>query len=144
MGALFLAGPLGLVATTCYDVASLSRGTGVGSEIGTLVCDWKVEHGVAQALDVATTTPKNRIALQGRLDFVNDRFDDVTVALIDAKGCATVEQKIRGSFGNPVVEQPGLLSSLAGPALNLLKQGRALLQSEHCDVFYAGSVAAPR
>jgi hypothetical protein len=39
MGALFLAGPLGLVATTCYDVASLSRGTGVCSEIGTLVCD---------------------------------------------------------------------------------------------------------
>lgn len=144
MGAFFLAGPLGLVATKGYDFASLSRGTGVGSEIRTLVSDWKVEHGVAQALDVAMTTPKNRIALRGRLDFVNDRFDDVTVALIDAKGCATVEQKIRGSFSNPVVEQPSPLASLAGPALNLLKQGRALLQGGHCDVFYAGSVVAPR
>ena len=78
MGALFLAGPLGLVATTCYDVASLSRGTGVGSEIGTLVCDWKVEHGVAP---------------------------------------------------------PSPLTSLAGPALNLLKQGGALLRDGHRDVF---------
>jgi hypothetical protein len=34
--------------------------------------------------------------------------------------------------------------SLAGPALRLLKQGGDLLTGGQCDVFYAGSVAAPQ
>ena len=142
VGAFFFAGPLGLVVTKGYNFASISRGSGTSSEIRTLVSDWTVDHGIAHAQDVAIATKVNRIALQGRLDFVNDRFDDVTMALVDAKGCATVRQKIRGTFRNPVVEQPNLLKSLAGPALSLLKKGSELLGAK-CDVFYAGSVAAP-
>lgn len=57
------------------------------SEIRTLVSDWKVERGVAQAQDVAMATKQNRVALKGGLDFVNERFDDVTVALIDTRWC---------------------------------------------------------
>jgi AsmA protein len=143
-GAFFFAGPLGLVVTKGYDFASLFRGAGGSSEIRTLVSDWKVERGVAQAQDVAMATKQNRIALQGGLDFVNDKFDDVTVALIDAKGCAKVRQKIRGTFQNPVVEKPNFLTSLVGPALSLLKKGSALLFGGQCEVFYAGSVAAPK
>lgn len=56
---------------------------------------------LAQAQDVAMTTDKNRIALRGKLDFVNEQFDDVTIALIDAKGCAKVKQTIRGRFEKP-------------------------------------------
>lgn len=70
-------------------------------------------------------------------------IDDVIVAVIDAKGCATVRQRIRGSFESPVVEKPNFLASLAGPALRLLKKGSELLLGAHCDVSYAGSVAAP-
>jgi AsmA protein len=114
------------------------------SEIRTLVSDWKVERGVAQAQDVAMATKQNRIALQGGLDFVDNRFNDVTVALIDAKGCAKVRQDIRGTFQNPMVEKPSLLESLAGPALRLLKKGSELFGRGQCEVFYAGSVAAPK
>ena len=145
VGAFFFAGPLGLVVTKGYSFASIFQGAGGGSsEIRTLVSDWKVERGVAQAQDVAMATKQNRIALQGGLDFVNDKFDDVTVALIDAKGCAKVRQKIRGTFQNPVVEKPNFLTSLVGPALSLLKKGSALLFGGQCEVFYAGSVAAPK
>lgn len=143
VGAFFIAGPLGLVVTKGYDFATLVEGTGGSSEIRTLVSEWKVEGGVAHAQDVAMATRRNRIALQGRLDFVNDKFDDVIVAVIDAKGCATVQQKIRGSFESPVVEKPNFLASLAGPALRLLKKGRETFLGAHCDVFYAGSVAVP-
>jgi AsmA protein len=143
VGAFFIAGPLGLVVTKGYSFATILQGTGGSSEIQTLVSEWKVQGGVAHAQDVAMATRKNRIALQGGLDFVNDTFDDVTVAVIDAKGCATVRQKIRGTFKNPVVEKPNFLASLAGPALRLLKKGSELLGA-HCDVFYAGSVAAPK
>jgi hypothetical protein len=68
----------------------------------------------------------------------------VTVALIDAKGCAKVQQKIRGTFQNPMADKPSLLTSLTGPALNLLRKGRDLFLGGRCDVFYAGSVVAPQ
>jgi uncharacterized protein involved in outer membrane biogenesis len=145
VGAFFFVGPLGLVVTKGFDFATVMQESSGTSEIQTLVSDWKVERGVARAQDVAMATKKNRIALQGGLDFVDNRFDDVSVALIDAKGCATVRQDIRGSFDSPVVEKPNLLQSLAGPALRLLKKGSELLGgAQQCKVFYAGSVAAPR
>jgi AsmA protein len=143
MGAFFFAGPFGLAVTKGYNFASNFQGSGGSSTIRTLVSDWKIERGVAQAKDVAMATNENRIALKGGLDFVNERFDDVTVALIDAKGCPRVQQKIRGSFRNPVVEKPSVLRSLAGPALKLLKQARDLFRGQ-CEIFYAGSVAPPK
>jgi uncharacterized protein involved in outer membrane biogenesis len=143
-GAFFFVGPLGLAATKGYDFAGIFRGSGGSSEIRALVSDWKVERGVAQAQDVAMATNQNRIALVGKLDFVNEQFDDMTMALVDAQGCAKVRQKIRGSFRKPVVEKPGVLKSLAGPALKLLKKGRDLFPGGECEVFYAGSVAPPK
>jgi len=144
VGAFFFAGPLGLVVTKGYNFASIAQGSGGSSEIRTLVSEWKVERGVAQAQDVAMATKENRIALQGGLDFVDYQFDDVTMAVIDAKGCAKVRQKIRGTFQNPVVEKPSLFKSLTGPALRLLTKGRDLFPGGQCEVFYTGSVAAPK
>jgi len=144
VGAFFFGGPLGLLVTKGYNFASNFQGTEGSSDIRTLVSEWKVERGVAQAQDVAMATKVNRIALQGGLDFVNDQFNDVTMALIDAKGCVKVRQKIRGTFQHPVVENPNVLTSAAGPALRLLKKGSDLLLGKKCGVFYAGSVAAPQ
>jgi hypothetical protein len=89
------------------------------------------------------TLPRPRIALQGGLDFASGRFADMTVAVIDAEGCANVRQVLRGSFANPTVEKPKVLTSLAGPAIKLFKQARELLPSGPCEVFYSGSVASP-
>jgi uncharacterized protein involved in outer membrane biogenesis len=143
-GAFFFAGPFGLLVTKGYDFASIFHGSGGSSTIRTLVSDWKVKGGVAQAKDVALATKENRIALKGKLDFVSERFDDVTMALIDAKGCAKVQQKIIGPFRKPVVEQPNVLKSLAGPVLKLYKWGRSLFPGGECEVFYTGSVAGPK
>lgn len=154
-GALFLAGPMGLAVTKGYNFASLflpgpldmvnrfEKSAG-SSRIRTLVSDWKIEHGVAQARDVALATDENRIALKGGLDFVGERFDDVTVAVIDDKGCAKMQQKIHGPFEKPVVEKPSILTSLAGPAIKLLKQTRDLFPGRRCEVFYSSSVAPPK
>lgn len=144
VGAFFFAGPLGLVVTKGHDFASIFQGSGGRSEIQTLVSDWKVEGGVAQAQDVAMATSENRVALQGGLDFVHQQFDNVTVALIDAEGCTKVRQTIRGAFQNPVVEQPSVLKTLAGPVRKLFQMGRDLFPGGECEVFYTGSVAAPK
>jgi AsmA protein len=143
VGAFFFAGPLGLVVTKGYNFASVVQGSGGNSRIRTLVSDWKVERGVAQAQDVAMATSKNRVALHGGLDFADAQFDDVTVALIDKNGCAKVQQRVSGAFRHPVVEKPGVVKSLTGPALALLKKGRDLFPGGECEVFYAGSVAPP-
>jgi AsmA protein len=143
VGAVFLAGPMGLAVTRGYSFTSLFHGSGGNTSIGPVVSEWRVEHGVAQARDVAMATPKNRIALQGGLDFVNERFDDVTVAVIDAGGCPKVRQAVRGSFAKPVVEKPRVLKSLAAPVVKLYKRSRGLFPSGPCKAFYSGSVVPP-
>jgi AsmA protein len=143
VGAFFFAGPLGLGVTKGYDFARTFESSEGSTTIRTLVSKWEVERGVAQAKDVAMTTAENRIALTGALDFVEERFNDVTVAVVDAKGCAKVQQKIRGPFRQPEVEKPDVLAGLVGPMRNLLKQAKGLLGGL-CTVFYAGSVAPPK
>ena len=142
MGAFFFAGPLALGVTKGYDFARILEGTGGSTKIRVLVSNWHVERGVAHATDVAMATQENRVALKGGLDFVNGRFDEVTVSLIDGKGCARVKQRIRGPFRQPEVEKPHVLSALTGPARKLLKQANELFDGK-CDVFYAGSVEQP-
>jgi uncharacterized protein involved in outer membrane biogenesis len=142
VGAFFIAGPFAPLITKGYNFASLFLGSGGSSRIRALVSDWKVERGIARAKDVALATRENRIALTGSLDFVNERFDDVTVAMVDGKGCARVRQKIRGSFRKPKVEKVNFLQTVAGPVLKLLKQAKKILGGR-CEVFYAGSVAPP-
>jgi uncharacterized protein involved in outer membrane biogenesis len=144
LAAFFYAGPFALVVTKGYNFASIFQGSGGRSSIRKVVSNWKLRRGQAQARDVAMVTDENRIALQGKLDFVNGRYDDVTVALIDAMGCVIVKQEMHGSFHNPKVEKPSILQSLAGPALGLLKQGKDFLTGAKCDVFYTGSVPAPK
>lgn len=146
MTAFLLAGPLGLVVTKGYDFSSLAQQAGGSTRIRTVVSRWQVEKGVAHARDVALATGENRLALQGGLDFVNEEFDEVFVALIDSKGCARMRQRIRGPFGKPVVEKPSILASLAGPVVNLIGKARDFFpgQGGQCEVFYSGSVAPPK
>jgi uncharacterized protein involved in outer membrane biogenesis len=145
MTAFLLAGPLGLVVTKGHDFTSLAQQAGGSTQIRTVVSRWQVEKGVAHARDVAMATGENRLALHGGLDFVHDEFDEVFVALVDSKGCARMQQRVRGPFGKPVVEKPSILTSLAGPVVNLIEKARDLLPGkEPCEAFYSGSVAPPR
>ena len=145
VSAVLLTGPIGLTVTKGYDFANLAQQSGGRTRIRNAVSIWKVDEGVAHARDVALATNKNRLAIQGGLDFVNDEYDELKVALIDSRGCATVSQKVQGPFSKPVVEKPGALESLAGPMLNLFGKARDLLtgSGDECEVFYNGSVAAP-
>ena len=141
VGAVFLAGPIGLAVTKGHDFASILKGLEGRSDIRTLVSDWTVARGVLHAQDVAIATNRHRVAMQGRLDLVNERFDGVTVALVDARGCAKVQQKIRGSFAQPVIDKPSTLAALTGPVVRLFRQ---VVPGGKCETFYAGSVAAPQ
>lgn len=143
LGAFFLAGPLGVAVTKGYDYARILREAPGSTNIRTLISQWHVEAGVAQAQDVALTTAANRIAMHGGLDFVDGTYQDVTIALIDTHGCARVEQEIHGSFRNPVVDRPSVVSTLTGPVRKLVDKGKSLLGAK-CAVYYSGSVPPPQ
>ena len=146
VGAFLLAGPLGTAATKGYQFGGVSRSAAAGSEsrLTRLVSDWTVRDGVAEAKDVAFATRKNRIALKGKLDIVNERFVDVTVATLDEKGCAKLRQKISGPFRDPQVDKVSALESAVSPMLGILERARQMLGRRECDPFYAGSVPHPR
>ena len=147
LGGLLLAGPIGVAATKGYDYAKVIASSGGSSHIETFISEWHIDHGVAQATDVAMSTRENRVALKGGVDFVNQSFQEATVAVIDRQGCAVVEQKVRGSFSHPEIGQPNVVAALAAPALNLLDKARHLVDGYragvHCKVFYAGALPPP-
>jgi len=92
----------------------------------------------------ALSTEKNRIALKGRVDFVKERFDNVTVAVLDEKGCARFSQEMHGSFQHPRMEKVSILESIMRPILNLYQQMNEVFDGGRCEVFYAGSVKQPK
>jgi uncharacterized protein involved in outer membrane biogenesis len=145
VGAFVLAGPLGSAALRGYRYGDLYRSATREGEtrITRLVSDWTVRDGVADATDVAFSTARNRIALKGKLDLVNRRFVDVTVAALDGEGCARIRQKISGSFGNPRMDKTSVLRSFTEPVLGAFNRAGKLLGLSSCEPFYTGTVKPP-
>jgi AsmA protein len=143
VGSFFFIGPIGIAVTRGYDFAQLIGPSGGSTQIQTIVSSWNIHDGELRAKDVAMATSKNRVALMGSLDFVHQRFDSVTVAVIDKDGCAKVKQELRGTFQKPEITKPTLLSTLLGPAHAVYKQVKDLVPGEPCTVFYKGTVAPP-
>jgi uncharacterized protein involved in outer membrane biogenesis len=144
VGAFFLVGPLGPVLTKSYNFASLyEESQGGKGIIRKLVSVWKVKNGIAEARDVAFASKKQRIAMKGELNFVSERFVDVTVAALDQRGCIVYSEKVHGPFRDPQIEKESIFKSVAGSVLNPLEDAWKFLQGKECTVFYSGSVAQP-
>jgi uncharacterized protein involved in outer membrane biogenesis len=151
VGAFFVAGPLGTAALTLstaslkgyryWDIYHLTQG---GSGVITqFISHWKIKNGVADATDCALATHHHRVALKGKLDLVSERYDKVTVAILDDKGCATFKQSVSGPFDSPQVSGVSALASLGGQISNLYRKTKRFLQGGKCEVFYSGAVRQP-
>ncbi len=144
LGSFFIAGPLGPIALRGYrygDVYYHTQG-GKGS-ITRFISHWNIKNGEAAATDCAFATHHNRVALKGKLNLVSERFDNVTVALLDDKGCARFKQSISGNFDNPQVGTVSAVKSFAGPIFDLYRKAKRIIQAGKCEVFYNGSVQQP-
>ncbi len=145
MGAFFFAGPLGTALTKGYDFMGAYSATGEGEgKVETLVSKWKVKNGVAEAEDVALATKQNRVAMKGRLNFIDGKYEDVVVAALNEKGCAKFSQKIHGYFRDPKVERISPLESFTKPFITLFEKTKRFVTGGKCAVFYAGSVKHPK
>ena len=143
VGAYLLVGPFGPVLTKSYNFGSVyEESLGGKGIISKLVSVWKVKNGIAGATDVALATKKYRLAMKGGLNFNNDRFDDVTVAVLDQQGCAVYSQKVHGPFRKAKIEKLSIFKSITGSVSNALKDAWKFVGGK-CTVFYSGSVAQP-
>jgi len=146
LGAFFIAGPLSVIALRGYGFAAVLRqASGGQGTIMQFISHWKIKDGVAEATDCALATRHTRVALKGKLDLVNGRYEDgAIVALLDEKGCAKLQQGIGGLLGSPQVGgAAGAAKSLGGPFTDLFKRARRLVQGGKCEVFYSGAVRQP-
>jgi len=145
IGAFVFAGPIGSLFTQGYDMAVLYKDLNKTQKenIDQAVFDWKFENGKAYTKDVAFSTEKNRIAFQGAIDFNDGRYENFTLALLDRKGCAELTEEITGPVAKPSVRKTGLVETLAGPLVGILKKTAKILDPRKCKPFYQGSVAHP-
>jgi len=144
LGAFFIAGPFSTFAVRGYRAGDLyNKARGGEGVITHFNSHWKIKNGVADATDCALATRHNRVALKGRLDFVNERYDNVIVALLDDKGCAKFTQSISGSFRKPRISGVSAAESLAGPFSTLYRKTKRFIQGDKCEVIYNGSVQQP-
>ena len=145
VGAFFIVGPLGPIALRGYRYGDVYYHTQGGKgTITRFVSNWKIKNGEADAVDCALATRHNRVALKGKLNLVNERFDNVTVAILDEKGCARFKQNISGTFASPSVGAVSAVESFAGPIFDLYRKAKRIVQAGKCEVFYNGSVQQPR
>lgn len=112
------------------------------------------KNGVANLSDVALSSMKNRIAVKGSINLVNESLKGVKVAILDKKGCAKYFQGISGTISNPkgtslksdevtveqVEEVVGMISSLFGKSK---KKAPEKKKEENCKPFYSGVVKHP-
>ena len=64
---------------------------------------------------------------------------DMTIGVINEKGCAIFDQRVYGSGDNPEYSQIKFLKTLLAPVTNVIKGA----VGAKCDVFYEGSVSHP-
>ncbi len=134
--------------TLLAPLEGLQGGKSVLKEVNTNV---DVGYSEIQLSDVALSTAKNRAALKGTVNIVDEKFVDVQAALLNAKGCATVQQKISGTFAKPNVKMDeSTATTLANVALSFLVKPKKTapaqteqVNDENCTVFYEGVVAHP-
>lgn len=139
--ALLLPGSPGAALALGQESPAGVVGPGSGTAVRDFVSDWQVANGVAHARDAALATGENRIALQGALDLGGGRFEELTVALLDPRGCAVVSREIGGTFREPEVGKTRRRKAPTGPAPPSQPEAGNAAAGEECKVFYSGAVA---
>jgi AsmA protein len=139
LGAVMLAGPVGIAVTKGSDYASiLISNPGEFSQITNMVSNWKIDNGVVTIQDAAFTTHKNRIASKGSINFLQDSLN-LTIALLNKNGCSVFSQNIYGNLDSPTLGKVKVVGTILAPVTNLVDD----VLGNDCDVFYSGLVKHP-
>ena len=145
MGALLLPGPLFTAAAEgLFGPDARAGKEGEEGLVDALVSYWTVKNGRFEAQDVALSTKAHRVALTGRIDLPGGQFDNVTVALVDDRGCARAGQTIQGAFRHPRIAEKVAAKGEAPPGETPAGEATEAAPGGGCKVFYAGTVPPPQ
>ena len=140
ISAYFIVGPFAPLATKGFDLAKVvTTSTGKQSHVKEFISNWQADNGMAVIKDAALSTAKNRLAANGQIDIINGRLIDVTVAVLDPKGCSLISQTVNGSFSDLKFSDLKAVGPIRGTLDNLI---RAITGSD-CKPFYTGTLAHP-
>ncbi len=140
LGAVVLAGPLGLLVTKGSDLTRLLiNNKNDSTEIIQLRTELRIESGLLKLQDVAFSTAENLFALRGGYDLPTDSLG-LIIAVLDKDGDVKVQQLVSGTGRYPKLSDIGPISTLLKPVGNLFND---LLPPEDAD-FYNGKVSHPK
>ncbi len=139
LGAVMLAGPVGIAVTKGSDIASIfAFNEGELTNISKIVSNWSINNSTFIIDDAAFTTHKNRVASNGIIDFNNDSLD-LNIALVNKYGCSIFSQKAYGDINSPTMEKVKVVGTILAPVTNLIDD----VFGADCDVFYDGVIQHP-
>ncbi len=139
VGAVMFAGPAGLAITKGGDYASLAFSSrGDSTQVGEFLAEWSLNKGILRTNDVALSTLRNRLSVDGKYNLVNDslRFN---FHVLDKKGCEMVGQRIYGNSEEIKMGRVNLIKTFLGPVKNFFRD----LGMAKCDIVYQGKVQHP-
>ncbi len=142
LGAVVVAGPIGIVATKGSDfvaLAAVDLHSDQRTRVQTLLTRWQLKNRILTTQDVAFATAKNRIAIDGSIDFAHDSIPSIRVAVIDPNGCSLMDQRLYGKFSNLQHGKLNITKTLLGSVINFVN---AVVGTD-CTPIYRGQVKHP-
>jgi AsmA protein len=142
VGAVLIAGPVGLAVTKGTDFVSLAAINFYSNQqtnIKTLLTKWKLENRILSTQDVAFSTATNRIAFDGQIDFAKDSIPGITISVVDKNGCSLMDQKLYGKIGKIQTGKLNITKTLLGSIINFANA----IVGKDCKPVYMGKVKDP-
>ncbi len=142
LGAVVVAGPIGIVATKGTDfvvLAAVDLKPDQHTRLQKLLARWSLDHHTLKTEDVAFATLKNRIAIDGSIDFAHDSIPGIRVAVVDKNGCSLMDQNIYGKMKSLQHGKLNITKTLLGSVVNFVN---AVVGSD-CKPIYTGKVEHP-
>ncbi len=146
VGAVVLLGPAGVLVSKGNDYRNLidSISNKGSSKITAIHSDISFTKGIATMQDVAFSTDKYRLAITGKIDTINDKFVNFSVATVDKKGCPVYVEQVMGSLSSPKVKKVNVLvSSVVNPIQSVISKVAKAVNMDCEKSFYKGAVAPP-
>lgn len=143
IGAVVLAGPVGIVATKGTDfvvLAAIELHPDQHTEVTNLLTRWTLRNQTLTTEDVAFATTQNRIAFSGSINFAQDSIPGIRVAVVDKNGCSLMDQRLYGKFGSLKTGKLNVAKTLLGSVINFVDA----IVGKDCAPIYTGKVAHPK
>lgn len=146
VGAMAVAGPLGILVTKGNDYWTLKRGSYSSgtSKVPALSLAVNFDQGLAKLEDVAFSTTAHRVAFRGGIRLSNQSFEQFQVATVAPNGCANYREAVYGTLAKPQISKASVtVQSVVNPLLSIVTTATRTLDIQCLDPFYQGRVPAP-